>query len=137
MTNNKVTYCIYSNDFEKENMAINKIQNKILLQTFLKKISQSDDYDSEFKSFIDYILPTQNVSNMSNQEIQNKIQYLSNVCNILEDEEFSNKEILTDMLEGISQKIFPHFVEKYTKYTFIVNQLDRYLKRIIKIYQSE
>ena len=75
--------------------------------------------------FIKTTFPLDKIQSMDDKGIKEKIERLSYLTNLLDCDDLSHTEILTEILKGMSQSVMPNIVKKYPDYNFLINIINK------------
>ena len=104
-----MTTALYGKHFSQKDNDNIKLQNRVVLKTFLKKIISNNKHDDTFKEYIETYFPVKDIAQMTDQQIHNNILRLSNISNILDTIDFNTNEMLCEIVKGFTTNIIPDF----------------------------
>ena len=121
---------LFGKEFGDTNDKNIKIQNKLMLQTFIRKIISNNDND-EFIQYIKKMFPIENINKMSDKTIQENILRLKNMNSILESADLTNDEIIYELFNGLFNNFLPKFERKFPDYQFMIQIINKNLRKIL------
>ena len=114
-----MTQSIYGAQFQQKNYNSGQIQNRIVFKALINKIinSHSNGYiDNDFKEFIISNFPVDQIYELSDNDIKERLDRLVYFSNLLMIDDISSLEIVADILKGMIENVIPKLIQKFPKY---------------------